>query len=127
MENITNAQIQDALEWVETLRDTYELDDETQDVANGLNVAAEIIKRFQNENKDKRNNDTTYYTPDNYGDMKIGSKVRDVHFGLTWVVIQKNSRDGVLIQNRPPEGTKIYLNKDNSDMIFHALVDESEV
>jgi len=60
-----------------------------------------------------------YYTPDNYGNMKIGSKVRDTHFGLTWVVIQKNSRGGVLIQNRPPEGTKIWLNKDNSDMVFH--------
>lgn len=60
-----------------------------------------------------------YYTPDNYKNMKIGSKVKDTHFGLTWVVIQKNSRGGVLIQNRPPEGIKIWLNKDNSDMVFH--------
>ena len=50
MKNITNAQIQDALEWVETLRDTYESGDETQDVANGLNIAAEIIKWVQNLN-----------------------------------------------------------------------------
>lgn len=62
-----------------------------------------------------------YYTPDNYEKMEIGSKVKDVHFGLTWTVIHKNIRGEVVVQNRPPEGAKIYLNKDNTNMIFCGL------
>ena len=60
-----------------------------------------------------------YYTPDNYEDMEVGSKVRDNHFGLTWTVIEKKSNGEVVVQNQVPEGAKIYLSKDDSRMVFY--------
>lgn len=60
-----------------------------------------------------------YYTPDNYENMEIGSKVRDIHFGLTWTVVEKKNNGDVVIQNQVPKGAKIYLSKDNTRMVFH--------
>ena len=59
-----------------------------------------------------------YNTPDNYIDMTVGTKVRDIHFGLTWEIIEKRDNGDVIVQNRPPEGTKMTLTAFNSDMIF---------
>ena len=59
-----------------------------------------------------------YYTPDNYEDMEIGSEVRDIHFGLTWTVVEKNNGE-IVVQNQVPKGAKICLSKDNSQMVFH--------
>lgn len=60
-----------------------------------------------------------FYTPDNYKDMKIGSEVRDIYFGITWTVVEKKNNGEVVVQNQVPKGAKIYLSKDNSQMIFH--------
>lgn len=60
-----------------------------------------------------------YYTPDNYENMEIGSKVRDIHFGLTWTVVEKKNNGDVVIQNQVPKGAKICLSKDNTRMVFH--------
>lgn len=59
-----------------------------------------------------------YYTPDNYTELKVGMVITDVHFGITWKVIEV-TEDVVVIQNQPPKGAKIYLKKDSSKMIFH--------
>lgn len=59
-----------------------------------------------------------YYTPDNYKDMEVGATVRDIHFNILWTVIENNG-EAVIIQTLPPNGVKMCVSKENSNMEFY--------